>query len=138
MRKKVKKLVLTDATSQRVMDLLVMRNGDDTLYDLCNYIGFDPASFRRKLEREDGWKEIGHINGILDYLGLSYEVVFRGGKYDLEKQIEGFKKEIAIRDEKIQQLKEVVAKILNVEDSLVSTEGLPKKKDVGMTLVGKQ
>lgn len=129
MRKKIKKLDLKDSLSKKVMQHLVLRNGDDTLYDLCNYIGFDPASFRRKLEKEDGWKEIGHINGILDYLGLSYEVVFRDGKYDWGKQIDDMKKELERKDETIRTLKEAMATILGVDKSIISTQSKKSKED---------
>ncbi len=125
MRKKIKKLELTNPHSKRVVDLLLLRNGDDTLYDLCQYSKFDPASFRRKLEREDGWKEIDHINGILDYFGLSYEVVFRGGKYDWGKQINELKDELKRKEESIQTLKEAMATILGIDKSIIATQ--PKK-----------
>lgn len=129
MRRKVKKLDLKDPLSIKVMNLLVLRNGDDTLYDLCNYMGFDPASFRRKLERKEGWKEIEHINGILDYFGMPYEVVFRNGKYDSGKQIDELKKELERKDETIQTLREAMATVLGVDKSIISTQSKKSKEE---------
>ena len=135
MRKKSTKLKLTDSHSRKVVELLLMRNGDDTLYDLCQYSNLDPASFRRKLEKENGWKEIEHINGILDYFQLSYEAVFRNEKYDWVKQVNILKEEIKKKDDIINTLREAMATILGVDKSIISTQSKKSQQEKNESVI---
>lgn len=114
MRKKEKPLEITNKYSQKILDLLLQKQGDDTLYYISKGIDMQQGSFRRKLENPNGWSEIHIINGILDYFNISYDELFRGinqDDTDLKGENNNLKEIIRKQNELIDTYKRVMQAI---------------------------
>jgi len=119
MRKKEKPLEITNKYSQKIIDLLLQKQGDDKLYYISKGIDMQQGSFRRKLENPNGWSEIHVINGVLEYFNISYDELFRGrnpDNSDLKEQIIDLKDIIIKQNELIDTFKRVMQAIRNLSE----------------------
>ncbi|MFZ1462004.1 MAG: hypothetical protein WAU38_14515 [Ignavibacteria bacterium] len=80
MRPKEKQIIPFNDISKKIIDLLKLKQGDDTLYSLSNHIGMQQGTLRRKLENPNGWNEIKYIQGILEFFSLSFRTLFTSEK----------------------------------------------------------
>ncbi|MBK7253799.1 MAG: hypothetical protein IPI04_07745 [Ignavibacteria bacterium] len=80
MRPKEKQIIPGNDISKKIIDLLKLKQGDDTLYSLSNHIGMQQGTLRRKLENPNGWNEIKYIQGILEFFSLSFRTLFTSEK----------------------------------------------------------
>jgi len=122
MRKKEKPLEITNKFSQEIVDRLLQKQGDDTLYYISKGIDMQQGSFRRKLENHNGWSEIHVINGVLDYFNISYDELFRGRNpddtyvKDVKEEIINLKEIIKKQNEIIDTFKRVMQAIRNLSE----------------------
>ena len=119
MRKKEKPLEITNKYSQKIVDLLLQKQGDDRLYYISKGIDMQQGSFRRKLENPNGWSEIHVINGVLDYFNISYDEFFRGRNpddTDFNEEINNLKEIIRKQNDLIDTFKRVMQAIRNLSE----------------------
>jgi hypothetical protein len=119
MREKEKPLEITNKYSQKIVDLLLQKQGDDKLYYISKGIDMQQGSFRRKLENPNGWSGIHVINGVLDYLDISYDELFRGRNpddTDLKEEINNLKEIIRKQNDLIDTFKRVMLAIRNLSE----------------------
>jgi len=119
MRKKDKPLDTTNNYSTKIIDLLLQKQGDDTLYYISKEIDMQQGSFRRKLENPKGWSEIRVINGLLDYFNITYNELFRDSnpeEKDVREEINRLTKIIDKQNELIETFKKVMEAIRNLSE----------------------
>jgi hypothetical protein len=119
MRKKDKPLDTTNNYSKKIIDLLLQKQGDDTLYYISKEIEMQQGSFRRKLENPSGWSEIRVINGLLDYFNITYDELFRElnpEEKDAREEINRLAKIIDKQNELIETFKKVMEAIRNLSE----------------------
>ena len=119
MRKKDKPLDTTNNYSKKIIDLLLQKQGDDTLYYISKEIEMQQGSFRRKLENPSGWSEIRVINGLLDYFNITYDELFRElnpEEKDAREEINRLAKIIDKQNELIETFKKVMKAIRNLSE----------------------
>ena len=119
MREKEKPLEITNKYSQKIIDLLLQKQGDDKLYYISKGIDMQQGSFRCKLENPNGWSEIHVINGVLDYFNISYDELFKGRNpddTDLKEKINNLKEIIRKQNDLIDTFKRVMQAIRNLSE----------------------
>lgn len=119
MKEKEKPLEITNKYSQKIIDLLLQKQGDDKLYYISKGIDMQQGSFRRKLENPNGWSEIHVINGVLDYFNISYDELFKGRNpddTDLKEKINNLKEIIRKQNDLIDTFKRVMKAIRNLSE----------------------
>jgi hypothetical protein len=119
MRKKDKPLEITNKHSQKIIDLLYNKQGDDTLYYISKEIDMQQGSFRRKLENPKGWSEVHIINGILEFFNISYDELFRDMKPDeknVREEINRLNSIVEKQSELIETFKGVMKAIRSLSD----------------------
>ena len=121
MRKKDKPLDTTNNYSTKIIDLLLQKQGDDTLYYISKEIDMQQGSFRRKLENPSGWSEIRVINGLLDYFNITYNELFRDSnpeEKDVREEINRLTKIIDKQNKLIETFKKVMEAIRNLSEEV--------------------
>ena len=122
MRKKEKPLEITNKYSQKIIDLLLQKQGDDKLYYISKGIDMQQGSFRRKLENPNGWSEIHVINGVLDYFNISYDELFKSRNPDdtnFKEEINNLKEIIRKQNDLIDTFKRVMQAIRNLSEEAI-------------------
>ena len=76
MKSKEKPIKPGNEISEKIIELLKKRQGDETLYSFSNHIGMQQGTLRRKLENPNGWNEVNYINKILEFFNISYDTLF--------------------------------------------------------------
>lgn len=116
-REKIKPIVPKNDINKRILDSLIEKQGNDSLYDICKKINVYPGTFRRTLETKETWHQVTILQRIADYLGKSLTYIHTGKKTPLDieletnKEIQSLRKEL--QNEKLRN-KKILEKIHEV------------------------